>query len=175
MEKEINCQFGQVRGDFFFENFDLSVSEQKSYTDCLLKCVKAFNFFLNDDFEINKPILLNINLCTDEEMIRNNEQYRNKKKITDVLSFPLQENLRAGDYDSFLPEIELGDIFICHSVCEAQAQEFNIGYFDEFIHLLVHGVLHLCGYDHELNETEEILMESFEKKIIDEISKYGDA
>ena len=67
--------------------------------------------------------------------------------------------------------MEVGDIFVCDSVCRDQAEEFNMTYQDEFIHLCTHGYLHLLGYDHEISQDEEKLMEDLEVQIISEISK----
>lgn len=133
--------------------------------------VKVFGHFLKEDLNVgDKTATLSINLCDDLTIRELNRDYRSKDKITDVLSFPMQENLRAGDFDKFLPELEIGDIFICNSVCKKQASEFSIEFYEEFIHLAVHGFLHLCGYDHEINEEEEKLMEKLEERLLNEIS-----
>ena len=83
----------------------------------------------------------------------------------------MEENIRKGDYDDFLPELDVGDILICKSVCQAQAKEFSISYFEEFVHLFMHGFLHVWGYDHELNEKEEKLMFDLEKQLVEKISE----
>lgn len=172
MEKEITINWKQTTLSFFYEEMELTEFQKEQYSQQLLSLVKIFDEFKKtelslDDFSIN----MNVNLCNDETITLLNSQYRGKDKITDVLSFPLQENIRAGEFDHIIPELELGDIYICYSVCVDQAKEFKIEYFDEFIHLSVHGFLHLCGYDHELSIQEEKLMESLEKKIIDNISQ----
>jgi probable rRNA maturation factor len=72
----------------------------------------------------------------DEDRIRElNREHRGKDKATDVLSFPVDEEEGPGP-------VELGDVFIC--------PEFSV---DE-IEVAVHGVLHLCGYDHETDQGE---------------------
>lgn len=170
MEKEINLTSNNIHVNFYFEEFNLSLPDIKSYSDALEKIASAFSWFLADELSLKMESNVNITLCQDEKIQELNAEYRNKNKTTDVLSFPLQDNIREGEYDKHFPELELGDIFVCHSVCESQAKEFNITYFDEWIHLIVHGLLHLTGYDHEISFEEEKLMESFEKKIIDKIS-----
>jgi probable rRNA maturation factor len=52
-----------------------------------------------------------------------------------------------------------------------QAKQFNISYMDEFIHLFFHGLIHLMGYDHEISEEEERLMQLWEKLALDNFSK----
>lgn len=110
--------------------------------------------------------------CVDESRIQTiNKEYREKDKVTDVLSFPQQENLRAGYYDFLAPENEIGDIIICDKVCARQAVEFKITYMEEFLHLAVHGFLHLCGFDHEISDEEEKIMENYESQILEKVKK----
>ncbi|MBD66707.1 MAG: rRNA maturation RNase YbeY [Halobacteriovoraceae bacterium] len=129
-----------------------------------------------EDFQLHslkneQKFILNIRLCDEKEIIQLNSEHRNKNKKTDVLSFPLQDNIRVGEYDAFHGEIELGDIIICSEVCVEQAQEFKLSFEEEFYHLLVHGYLHLCGYDHEISEAEEKIMEELEEKILLDFKK----
>ena len=174
LAKELSVSIDNLTACFFFEDFELSLEEQKKYQVDIEKTLGPYLKFLVEEHKITQSLNVNITLCSDEYIIELNESQRNKAKVTDVLSFPLQENLRAGDYDKLFPELELGDIFICHNVCTGQAKEFKITYSDEFIHLLVHGLLHLAGYDHEINDEEEKLMESLENKVLDQISNKKD-
>jgi probable rRNA maturation factor len=116
---------------------------------------------------------LSVQLCGDYKIKRLNKEYRAKDKITDVLSFPLNEDLRCPE--NFPPyrceELALGDIFICKGRTLAQAKEFKLTFEEEFVHLLAHGLLHLLGYDHELSEGEEKLMERYEQEIMKKVSK----
>lgn len=119
-----------------------------------------------------RPECLQISLliCGDIKMKKLNLQHRKKDKITDVLSFPSHDNLR------FRPvrqsELFLGDLAICHPQTKRQARQFKITYFDEFIHLFFHGALHLLGYDHEINISEEKLMEKWEKLALTKFSQF---
>ena len=155
----------------FEVNFFTELTVSDEYEKWLNYFVQVADDFIKTQFSIDMPFILNLNLIDSSEMQEINLEHRGKDKDTDVLSFPLQVNLRKGDYDAFMPEIELGDLFICKEVCEAQAAEFNITYFEEFIHLCVHGFLHVCGYDHEISLLEEELMESLEKKLLEQISQ----
>jgi probable rRNA maturation factor len=99
-----------------------------------------------------------VRLVDEEEMTLLNEQYRDKQGSTNVLSFP------AG-----LPaDIEhplLGDIVICPSVVVREAAQQNKQEQQHWAHMLVHGSLHLLGYDH-LEEREATRMESMETTIL---------
>lgn len=92
-----------------------------------------------------------IKIIDEDDMRALNQTYRNKPKTTNVLSFPSQlpEPMR-GDF--------LGDIAICAPVVQQEAQLQNKSFEAHFAHLVVHGVLHLLGLDHESDE-EAIKME----------------
>ena len=130
-----------------------------------------FLFDLRMDCEENQILNLNVLLVDEKTIQQLNADHRQKDKVTDVLSFPNQENLRAGDYKFYAPEEELGDIIICYEVCERQAREHGLSFSEEFLHLAIHGYLHICGYDHEISEKEEKLMEGLEEKLLLEIKK----
>lgn len=102
-----------------------------------------------------------------------NSQHRNKNYPTDVLSFPsldwkqrklLSQMAQLADYS-------LGDIVICKDVLEKQAKQFKLSAMDEYLHLLVHGFLHLLGYDHEISQKQAKIMERHEKTILEDISR----
>jgi len=85
-----------------------------------------------------------IKLGDAEEGRQLNNKYRKKDYPTDVLSFPFNEELPEGYY--------LGDIFICYPVAKEQAQEQHITIEEELLTLMIHGILHLSGYDHETDK-----------------------
>lgn len=85
---------------------------------------------------------LSIHLVGDKKMRHLNRQYRGKDTTTDVLSFGL---LDAG---SFPESAELGDIFLSTSKIRKQAKAFNVSFQEECGRMIVHGILHLLGYDH---------------------------
>ena len=112
---------------------------------------------------------ISLTLCGKAKIQRLNREYRAKDKATDVLSFPLYQNLRkVKEKDPFL---SLGDIFICHEVATRQAKTFKLTYEDEIIHLLAHGFLHLLGFDHDLSAKEDKLMRGLEEELVKKISK----
>lgn len=99
-------------------------------------------------------------LLTDDAHIRVlNRQWRDQDKPTNVLSFP------AADEDDDEPGPLLGDVVVAHETTAREATEEGKTFEDHFTHLLVHGLLHLFGYDHiEDEEAEE--MEAFETEIL---------
>jgi probable rRNA maturation factor len=76
------------------------------------------------------------------EMKRLNKQYRGKSKPTDVLSF------------SPVVAESLGELVFCIPTIKQQAKDHKMTYREEFLYLLIHGVLHLLGYDHEINDKQ---------------------
>lgn len=92
-----------------------------------------------------------------------NSDYRGQDKPTNVLSFP------AGDVAGLPADmpVPLGDVVICASVVRAEAAAQGKAITDHWAHMLVHGTLHLLGYDHE-TETEAAEMEALETRILSE-------
>jgi len=101
---------------------------------------------------------LTIRLVNNEESQQLNHQYRQKDKPTNVLSFPFE-----------VPDgIEmnlLGDLVICIDVMKEEAQAQNKALFDHWAHLVIHGCLHLVGFDH-ISDEEALEMESIEIAIL---------
>ena len=153
-----------------------SLPFEEGFEERFSRATAAFQSFLNDTHENefthlykgSPEITFNVTLCGDERMTELNSEYRQKNKTTDVLTLALYENIRGGD-EMLFDEVELGDIFISAPVMEKQAAEFKVTIEQEFFHLMVHGFLHLLGYDHEISESEEKLMEKLEKKLVDRI------
>lgn len=94
-----------------------------------------------------------------------NRRWRGKDKSTDVLSFPLYE-LKPG---AAPPPGALGDIVVCLPVTRHAAREQGVGFERHFARLLIHGLLHLLGYDHEPSEAAAVKMERIENRMLDEI------
>jgi probable rRNA maturation factor len=101
--------------------------------------------------ELDLKGTITIKLGDKEESQTLNATYRQKDYATDVLSFLLNEDLPDGYY--------LGDIFICYPVAETQAAENNISIQQELFTLMVHGILHLAGYDHETDDGQMMAMQ----------------
>ena len=102
---------------------------------------------------------LSIELVGDRRMRRLNHVYRKKDRTTDVLAFPMRESKSPCT-------ALLGDIVISIPTARRQAREAGRSLDDELAVLLVHGVLHLCGYDHERNEREAARMRRKERAVL---------
>ncbi len=89
-------------------------------------------------------------LVKNDEIQILNKEHRNIDKATDVLSFPLE-------YD--MPNMPLGSIVISVDFVEDKAKEFNHSFLDELTLLFIHGMLHLLGYDHEVDNGEHRIKE----------------
>ncbi len=103
---------------------------------------------------------LSILFVSDREIQTLNHKYRGKTKPTDVLSFPLQE---GGESHLSSQVAALGDIVISVETAKRQAQKFGKTFEEELKFLLIHGFLHLLGYDHEKSKKEEKRMHRQEK------------
>jgi probable rRNA maturation factor len=89
-------------------------------------------------------------LLTDDDTVRElNAEYREKDKPTNVLSFPMTDPNDLRDTKVAGPELLLGDIVLARGVCEAEAMQKGVSVDDHATHLIVHGTLHLLGYDHD--------------------------
>lgn len=93
---------------------------------------------------------LSVLLVSDRKMKGLNLRYRRIKKVTDVLSFPSREDISQNLHSvgSFGPEV-LGDIVISLPCVQQQARERGITIYEELNNILIHSILHLCGYSHE--------------------------
>jgi len=104
---------------------------------------------------------LSVLLISDARMRALNRRYRKKDRTTDVLAFPLRE----GRFSRFRGKL-LGDVVISLPAAKRQATEYGHSLRDELERLLVHGVLHLLGYDHERNAREAAVMARKERAIL---------
>ncbi len=127
---------------------------------------KAIQAWLDDVVEsagdgTNREI--SVRIVDEEEGRALNNQYRQQDKATNVLSFPAV----GADEVGLPPELSqaLGDIVICGPVVEREAVEQNKEIASHWAHLLVHGALHLLGYDHETDEEADV-MEELETRIL---------
>jgi len=108
---------------------------------------------------VELPVEMVIRVVDEAESRQLNNQYRGKDTSTNVLSFPFEAP--AGIASS-----HLGDLVICAPVVKREARTQNKKEIDHWAHMVVHGVLHLQGYDHQTDEQAE-QMERLEKKILE--------
>ena len=95
-----------------------------------------------------RAVELSVRLTGDDAVRALNAQWRGKDMPTNVLSFPLADAGELGAASSPGPEILLGDIVLARGVCAAEAADKGLSVEDHAAHLIVHGTLHLLGYDH---------------------------
>ena len=95
-----------------------------------------------------RPVEISVLLTGDEEVQHLNSKWRGKDKPTNVLSFPMAEGYELQDENVAPTQLLLGDIVLARGVCEAEAVQKGVSVEDYATHLMVHGTLHLLGYDH---------------------------
>ena len=111
-----------------------------------------------DLVDADLTVEISVTLTGDEEVRALNAKWRGKDKPTNVLSFPMadEHDLMRANVSS--AELLLGDIVLARGVCEAEAADKGVSVEDHATHLMVHGTLHLLGYDHhedgEANDME---------------------
>jgi probable rRNA maturation factor len=105
-----------------------------------------------------RSVEISVTLTGDEEVRALNAKWRGKDKPTNVLSFPMADEHDLARANVSSAELLLGDIVLARGVCEAEAADKGVSVEDHATHLMVHGTLHLLGYDHhedgEANDME---------------------
>ena len=112
-----------------------------------------------------KPAQLNIRIVDESESQSTNKQYRNKDKATNVLSFPMS---LPKDIVDQLDVVPLGDLLICAPVVESEAKKQNKTNIAHWAHMVIHGLLHLQGYDH-ISSADAEQMESLEIELLQQL------
>ncbi|QCZ36645.1 rRNA maturation RNase YbeY [Mycoplasma nasistruthionis] len=113
-------------------------------------------------FKIKQHIIVDVSIVSKQKIRKLNAIHRQKDYVTDILSFGFE----AADIYQNLPVYHLGELVICWDKVEVQAKEFGHSIRREFCYLFTHGLVHLKGYDHEV-EQERIVM----NQIVDDIFK----
>jgi len=113
---------------------------------------------------------ISVLFTSDDEVKGLNAAWRGKDKATNVLSFPMVE---AGQLASLAGadggEALLGDIVLAHGICAAEAAAKGLAVCTHAAHLVVHGALHLLGYDHERGDEDAETMEDAERRALAEL------
>lgn len=109
-------------------------------------------------------------------MKRLNSLYRGISKETDVLSFPMEDAQAVTPHPLRLTPhasrpLVLGDIVISIPKTQEQAREYGAPFYEELLRLLIHGLLHLLGYDHEKSRYLKLKMEKKEKEILHAVAR----
>ena len=115
--------------------------------------------------ELERSVEISVTLTGDDQVRALNAHWRGKDKPTNVLSFPMADERDLNRANIVGSELLLGDIVLARGVCEAEALEKGISMEDHARHLLVHGTLHLLGYDHH-DDKEAADMEAREVRAL---------
>ena len=144
------------------------------YEELAKKVINAALDYVKCPYEVQ----VNLLLTTNEEIHRINQEQRGVDKPTDVLSFPMIEYEKPGEfhflesYDFYFEpdsgELLLGDIVISKEKVQAQAEEYGHSIEREYAFLIAHSMLHLFGYDH-MEEEERIEMEAMQREILENL------
>lgn len=141
------------------------ILEDERWSDLEALAQKAFpatlsHLALTDAFEV---VVLG---CSDDRIAMLNADFRDKPQPTNVLSWPtfdLAAEQEGGKPDD--PAEDLGNIAIAYETCVREAEEQGKSFEDHTLHLLVHGLLHLLGYDH-IRDGDAALMEKIEVEVL---------
>ncbi|NUT00607.1 MAG: rRNA maturation RNase YbeY [Sphingomonas sp.] len=113
----------------------------------------------------SRPVEISVRLTSDDDVRALNAEWRGKDKPTNVLSFPLAGPTELEQANGAGPELMLGDIVLARGVCELEAAEKAVPVEQHASHLVVHGILHLLGYDH-LGDEDAADMEAREVRAL---------
>ena len=111
---------------------------------------------------------LSILLVDDPQITVLNRQYLDRTGPTNVIAFPMQE----GPFSDITPDL-LGDVVISVETSDREALGANISSEERFLELLIHGILHLLGYDHETDEAEAVKMEEKTRELMAVVGSAG--
>lgn len=128
----------------------------------LAKCLVVMKFPSNAMYSISVALVDN---RTIKEL---NREFRHKDAVTDVLAW--EGDRKMPQSKQVRNTVDLGEIIICFPQTQKQAKEFGVSFQQEFKKLLVHGFLHILGYDHIKKKDREI-MESLEEKLMRRVVK----
>ena len=132
----------------FSDHTDLVKNEWYEQIDSLLT-------FAKKQEHIDSEAEISVTFVDKDEIQNINKMYRDKDKVTDVISFALEEDEPEIDMNELdIPRV-LGDIIICTDVAHEQAENYGHSFERELGFLALHGFLHLLGYDHMTDEDEK--------------------
>lgn len=137
--------------------------------------IKNLTVFFDKNFEFNKIIVhkavlqlrnilkfnlkfLQINFINSNQILEINKKYLNHNYFTDIITF---------NYSASQSEID-GEIFISFEEADANAKKYKIKSYSEYLRLIIHGILHLIGYN-DLNRDEKLLMKKIENRLVNEL------
>ena len=137
------------------------------YKNEKLKLIKAVKTF-SEQFRISENFYFTLHSLDENESKDLNKKTFNKNTATDVLSFPLYNNINMiNQLDTNMSE-DMGDMFICRNVIKKNAKIYEKELVEELQYIVIHGLLHLIGYSHEKNDKLKTYETELMKKIWNE-------
>ena len=134
------------------------------YKNEKLKVTQAVKIF-SENFKISRNFHFTVHSLNESESKKLNQKTFNKNKPTDVLSFPLYNNIEViNQLDQSMLE-DMGDMFICRNVIKKNAEIYDKDFVEELQYIVIHGLLHLIGYSHEKNDK----LKTYESKLMKKI------
>ncbi|MDN5565619.1 MAG: rRNA maturation RNase YbeY [Psychrobacter sp.] len=153
--------------DFYTEQeIQTALTATLEYIDAHIKNGLDLPYFAEVSNELwqSKPKALEVYITDANEGREINKEARGKDYATNILSYPSEI---PASVIELMPTIPLGELIICHDVLVREADEQNKSLAQHITHLLIHGILHLLGFDHELGQAEQNEMERFEISILE--------
>ena len=134
------------------------------YKNEKLKVTQAVKIF-SENFKISRNFHFTVHSINESESKKLNQKTFNVNKPTDVLSFPLYNNIDSiNQLDQSMHE-DMGDMFICRNVIKKNAEIYDKDFVEELQYIVIHGLLHLIGYSHEKNDK----LKTYESKLMKKI------
>ena len=134
------------------------------YKNEKLKVTQAVKIF-SENFKISRNFHFTVHSLNESESKKLNQKTFNKNKPTDVLSFPLYNDIEAiNQLDQNMHE-DMGDMFICRNIIKKNAEIYDKDFVEELQYIVIHGLLHLIGYSHEKNDK----LKTYESKLMKKI------
>ena len=134
------------------------------YKNEKLKVTQAVKIF-SENFKISRNFHFTVHSLNESESKKLNQKTFNTNKPTDVLSFPLYNDIEAiNQLDQSMHE-DMGDMFICRNVIKKNAEIYDKDFVEELQYIVIHGLLHLIGYSHEKSDK----LKTYESKLMKKI------
>ena len=137
------------------------------YKNEKLKVLEAVDEF-SKKFNISKNFYFTIHSLNENESKKMNKKTFNLNTPTDVLSFPLYDNINLiNNLDKNMSE-DMGDMFVCRNIIKKNAKIYDKDFVEELQYIVIHGLLHLIGYSHKKNDKLKIYESELMKRIWNE-------
>lgn len=151
------------------------ISEKKLNDIKIKKLIEIIDFEISRLFKIKVNLFYDISFLSKEKILLLNQKLRNKNYVTDVISIPFWEE----DYNFWFENNKtmslkinnrlitslIGEIYLCAWQIKNNAKKYGVSYISELSRMIIHGILHLIEFDHEISETMEYITLSIQDKI----------